>query len=515
MLSITYIISFLAIILGLLLWTSFNSEKTERFFRGITVVAILAFLGSWLAQVAPVEYKLEVLVRDLLVIAASGAVFTFVARKRKLFLLLLAITIAGGYWYLKNELGDRFPFKMADTNGLSIEGEYLVELTPNRSTAEMDQLKSWAEKNKVQYEWAFTDIQDEESTDLDDYLLVNTPNDVKSDLLMNDLKAFPFVEYVEANEVIQLSPIETQKQDKITKRERPDFRLNDPGVDQLWSFPAMQMDKLYEFLEVNEVKPKKKALVAILDTGVDSKHEDLKDNFKSIHKKSNDDPKGHGTHCAGIAGAVSNNGKGVASYSRDNFYVQITSYKVLGKMGYGTQQSIINGITKAADAGADVISLSLGGPSNDSRQKAYSQAVKYANQKGAIVVAAAGNSNSNSKNYSPVNADGIIGVSAVDKDLNRASFSNFVQDIEMGIAAPGVGIYSTIPGSQYATYNGTSMATPYVAGLLGLLKSIDPSLDTETAYKILKETGAPTQSTRETGPFILPPLAVRALLNSK
>lgn len=513
MLSITYIISFLAIILGLLFWTSFNSGKADRIFRGITLTAILAFLGSWLVQVAPVEYKLEVLVRDLLVIAASGAVFSFVARQRKLFVLLLALTLAGGYWYVKNELGDRFPFKMSDASGLSLEGEYLVELRPNSTAIELELLAAWAKENKVKYEWAFQDIQDKAITDLDDYILMDIPNNTQSALLLESLKRLPFVEYVEANEVIQLSPIETQKVTKNPIGVKPDFRLNDPAVDQLWSFPAMQMDQLYDLLESKKVKPKKRALVAILDTGVDSKHEDIKANFKSIQKSSDDDPKGHGTHCAGIAGAVSNNGKGIASYSRDNSFVQISSYKVLGKMGYGTQQTIIKGITKAADAGADVISLSLGGASNDSRQKAYTQAVQYANKKGTIVIAAAGNSNSNSKNYSPVNADGIIGVSAVDKDLNRASFSNVVQDIKMGVAAPGVGIYSTIPGNQYATYNGTSMATPYVAGLVGLLKSIDPSLDTKTVYDILRNTGTSTQSPRETGAFIQPHAAVKALLD--
>ncbi|MEO0340987.1 MAG: S8 family serine peptidase, partial [Bacteroidota bacterium] len=253
--------------------------------------------------------------------------------------------------------------------------------------------------------------------------------------------------------------------------------------------------------------------IAILDTGVDSKHEDIKANYTSVVKISDDDPRGHGTHCAGIAAAVTNNGVGVASYSRNNAYTSVTSIKVLSKMGFGSQKMIINGILKAADKGADVISMSLGGPSNDLKQKAYSDAVAYANKKGAIVVAAAGNSNANSKNYGPVNAKGIIGVSAVDSELKKASFSNTVQDIKMGIAAPGVGIYSTIPGSQYATYNGTSMATPYVAGLLGLMKSINPDIKTNEAYKILKNTGVKTGSTRETGMFIQPAAVVKELTN--
>jgi thermitase len=83
----------------------------------------------------------------------------------------------------------------------------------------------------------------------------------------------------------------------------------------------------------------------------------------------------------------------------------------------------------------------------------------------------------------------------------------------MGVAAPGVVIYSTIPGNQYASYSGTSMATPYVAGLLGLLKSLKPELTTEEAYKILNETGMDTRNTGTTGKFIQPYQAVKKMLN--
>ena len=233
-----------------------------------------------------------------------------------------------------------------------------------------------------------------------------------------------------------------------------------------------------------------------------------------MKSKHDNDPRGHGTHCAGIAAAVSNNGKGVASFSQNNEFVEVASIKVLNSMGMGTQKSIIDGIIEAADSGADVISMSLGGRSNQAKQTAYKKAVKYANQKGAIVVAAAGNSNRNAKEFSPVNAPGIIGVSAVDMELNRAVFSNYVQDIEMGIAAPGVDIYSTIPGNKYATYNGTSMATPYVAGLLGLMKSINPDLSTKKAHEILQSSGVKTKATKETGYFIQPAIAVKTMMDN-
>lgn len=510
-----YIIAFATVVFSLLLWSSFNARKANRIFQGMTLLAVSTFLGSWLAQTAPLDYKFEVLARDLLVIGAMGAVFTYVAQRKKLFFLLLVLTVLGGYFYIKTVLKDTFPFQeKSEQLSLAGDGEILAELKHELSASEKASLEQWMRDNGASYRIAFPEIRDPEQTELDDFILIDLPNRTNLVEIISALPSLPFVEYIEQNEQIQLSPVELEK----VKRKpivRPDFGLNDPGVSELWSFPLMEMDKLYRLLEESEVEPQKKAIVAILDTGVDAKHEDIKGNFKSVQKKSDTDVQGHGTHCAGIAGAVSNNGKGRASYSRDNAYVQLTSVKVLNNRGMGTQQSIIQGITTAADAGVDVISMSLGGPSNDARQRAYSQAVAYANKKGVIVVAAAGNSNANSKNYSPVNAKNIIGVSAVDKNLKRASFSNMVQDIELGIAAPGVGIYSSIPNNKYAAFNGTSMATPYVSGLIGLMKSIRPELTTAQAHQILSGTGIDTQSTLETGTFIQPAAAVETLLNAK
>jgi thermitase len=267
-------------------------------------------------------------------------------------------------------------------------------------------------------------------------------------------------------------------------------------------------------LTSRDIPLRKRALVAILDTGVDAQHEDLKGNFRSISKKYDDDPRGHGTHCAGIAGAVTNNGVGVASLARTTEYFDITSVKVLRAQGSGTQKDIISGIIEAVDAGADVISMSLGGFSTQARQRAYNQAVRYATDKGCIVVAAAGNSNRDAAGYTPVNARGVIGVSAIDQDLQRAQFSNRVGRLDMAVAAPGVGIYSTKPDNNYNSHNGTSMATPFVSGLLGLMKSIRPDLTAKEAYQILESTGITTRNTQETGKLIQPADAVASLLES-
>jgi thermitase len=156
--------------------------------------------------------------------------------------------------------------------------------------------------------------------------------------------------------------------------------------------------------------------------------------------------------------------------------------------------------------------MSLGAVSNQRRQNAYNEAVAYANSKNTIVVVAAGNSNENAAGYSPANSKGVIAVSAVDEDLSKASFSNTIQDLEYGIAAPGVNIFSTMPKNKYASLSGTSMAAPHVAGLIALMKSFEPSINTAEAFEILNKTGLPTSSKQLTGKLIQSDKALKQLL---
>ena len=389
---------------------------------------------------------------------------------------------------------------------LAPNAELLVEI---REGYNANELRDLLDKYQLTTANAFA-MKDVDATDLDDYITVNIPESKMElyDEIVAELRATNTVEWLEGNEEIFVAPLHPEKKMPDTNKR---FGVNDPAIGQQWALDAMGVDGFYSFLKKNKIKPKKKALIAILDTGVDAKHEDIKDNFKSTNAKYNQDFMGHGTHCAGIAGAVTNNGKGVASLAWSNGFVSLTSVQVLDKNGMGTQQKIINGILEAADNGADVISMSLGGRSNQRSERAYQKAMDYAAKKGAIVVVAAGNSNRNAKDYAPVNTKGVIGVSAVDQELNRAAFSNFVSDIPMGIAAPGVGVYSTMPGDKYAALSGTSMATPYVAGLLGMMKSLRPSLTTSEAYDLLKKTGKETKSTDLTGYFIQPKAVIESL----
>lgn len=499
-----YAIGFVVIVLSLVVWFYVRQKPHwTNILKNLVLLGILIYVASVIMSSGPVGIKLGNMTRDLLIIAGVGAVFYFLSQSAKSFVVGFIFLLAGLGWYYKNKL----QYGFVDLRTPLAEQELLVEISEGASLNVLGDLQK---KYNLRFQRAFRPA-DADATELDDYYLVDIPDDKRNllPLIEKKLYASGIVDWVEENERIQLDdPRPTKQVSGINKK----FGVNDPGLQNLWGFEAMEIDQLYKYLRDQKIQPRKKALVAILDTGVDASHEDIQANYKSSQKKYDNDPRGHGTHCAGIAGAVSNNGLGVASFAPDNGFIQLTSVKVLSAMGSGTQKMIIDGIIEAADRGADVISMSLGGRSSSSKQRAYEKAVAYANKKGAIVVAAAGNSSRNAKDYAPVNSKGVIGVSAIDDNLNRAVFSNSVEDIKYGLAAPGVGIYSTIPGSKYDTYNGTSMATPYVAGLLGVMKSLKPDLSTAEAHRILKSTGKNTKNTRETSKLIQPYGAVKALV---
>jgi thermitase len=204
-------------------------------------------------------------------------------------------------------------------------------------------------------------------------------------------------------------------------------------------------------------------VVAVLDTGISLSHPDLASkivgtvNFSS--SSTADDVNGHGSHVAGIIAAATNNGVGVAGLG---WNTDLLDVKVLDDGGSGLYSNIINGITWAADHGADVINLSLGGTLDS---PSLESAVNYAWSKGAVVVAAAGNSASSAPFY-PAYYSNVIAVAAT-TDLDKlASFSDYGDWVD--VSAPGISIYSTVPGG-YAYMSGTSMAAPYVSGLAALL----------------------------------------------
>ncbi len=482
-----------------------QSNKLSRVMLGMGMGIALA---SLLLAEATVAYKFKVFFRDTLILGFWSLLVQIVANwKGRVRWLLFVPALGGALFYWIQYPMQAFPQFDYTTVELDPTGELLVEIKQGENLAELQNNLHRALQG-LDFQPAF-ELERPGDTDLDDYYAVDIPDERVGEIqeIIKVLRGQFWVDWVEPNEIVQLDPMTAA----TPQRRSIGALLNDPGLDRQWAYEPMQVAEWYVYVRKEDIQPKKTALIAILDTGVDAGHEDLKAQFRSLEERSDRDTRGHGTHCAGIAAAVSNNRIGVASLVPNPTFVNVTSIKVLSDFGGGTQRSIINGMLKAADKGADVISLSLGGRSNQSRQRAYTQTVAYANQAGAIVVAAAGNANANARDYAPVNAAGIIGVSAVDTLLQKATFSNTVQDIEKGIAAPGVKIYSTLPNNTYGTLSGTSMATPQVAGLIGLMKSLRPELTTNEAYEILNSTGIPTKDNRKTGRFIQPKAALERL----
>ncbi|MCP4607669.1 MAG: S8 family serine peptidase [Planctomycetes bacterium] len=212
----------------------------------------------------------------------------------------------------------------------------------------------------------------------------------------------------------------------------------------------------------------------------------------------------HGTHVAGTIAAVTNNGTGVAGVAYD---AKVVPVRVLGRCG-GYMSDIADGIIWASGGSvsgvpsnsnpAQVLNLSLGGPGNCGNTT--QNAINTARSNGATVVVAAGNSNTNASNTTPANCSGVITIASVDRTGGRAYYSNYGSVVD--VAAPGGdtsvssnGVLSTLnsgthdPYSQsYAYYQGTSMATPHVAGVVALMYDVDPQITPDEVEAILKRT---------------------------
>ncbi len=237
--------------------------------------------------------------------------------------------------------------------------------------------------------------------------------------------------------------------------------------------------------------------VAVIDTGV-SPVEDLAGvrmtegkSFVPFVRKPLDD-NGHGSHVAGTIAQVTNNGLGVAGIAPN---VTIMPYKALSKVGFGSSDWIAAAVDHAVDQGADVINLSLGGGNS----KVLRKAVEEAAAKGVIVVAAAGNSGREGVGC-PANVDEVIGVSAVGPDDKKAWYSSWGEGVE--IAGPGGDtrqanggvLQDTIDGKgghAYRALQGTSMATPHVAGAAAVLlgMGLDDTAVINTLYASSEDKG--------------------------
>ena len=376
----------------------------------------------------------------------------------------------------------------------------LVELGPDDN---IDEILPLIAEYGGRAERAFPTVSLTDDEDLSQVFIVSG---VKKDLLLKliDLlrKQIEDVDNVEINEPIGLEPVDVET---TTDKFSSPLLTNDPLASQQWSLGVARVDAAHRILK--DITPVRKAVVAILDTGVDAAHEDIVSSFLK-ESPATSDIHGHGTHCAGIAGAATNNGKGMASLNWDGKFVEVASYAALGDTGMGTVETMAQAIIDATTDGADVISMSLGEFSLFP-VKVVTDAVEFAQKRGVIVVAAAGNSNRDAKMHIPSNIDGVIAVAAVDENNRKASFSNTNTSLSRPIAAPGVNILSLEPNGKYGKKSGTSMATPLVSGLIGVMRAINPELTAEQVYTILEETGRSGPDAAKVGSTIQADAAVR------
>ncbi|MEM8837623.1 MAG: S8 family peptidase [Pseudomonadota bacterium] len=272
---------------------------------------------------------------------------------------------------------------------------------------------------------------------------------------------------------------------------------NDPSYPPQWGFPKIKAPSAWDKLTDSG-----KLVIAVIDTGVDYRHPDLFANMwtnpgETPNNGVDDDGNGiiddvhganfvpstptgdpmddnqHGTHVAGTIGAVTDNNLGVAGV---NWTTKIMGVKFLSANGSGSTAGAIRSIDYAIRMKADIMNNSWGGGGFSQGLK---DAIEAADNAGILFVAAAGNAGTNNDTNphypSSYDVPNVLAVMATDQNDNRASFSQFgAASVDMG--APGVDILSTTPNSSYASFNGTSMATPHVAGAAALVWAGNPSL---------------------------------------
>jgi thermitase len=404
----------------------------------------------------------------------------------------------------------------------TVPGEMIVKLRNTKSF--MKDLKSFGVEYKRPINVSFGE-----------FVVVKSLGKKSLNEIIDKLNQDPSVEYAEPHFVYDIvRPIEELSMEALIKSSRPqlNYTPNDPKFVELWGLHNSGTNEPggstgVAGADINALnawditKGSTSVTIAVIDTGVDYNHPDLKDQMwvNTAEKNgtagvdddgngyvddmygydfaNNDgdpiDGHGHGTHCSGTIGAAHNNGLGVAGVMAE---VKIMAIKFLSDSGSGSTEGAIRAIDYATKMNVDLMSNSWGG---GGRSQALADAIIRAKDAGILFTAAAGNSatNNDSKPHYPSNyqVDNVISVAALTAQNGLASFSCYGRTT-VHIAAPGHKILSTVTNGGYKVYSGTSMATPHVSGALGLLLAQEGRLPVLEVRERLMETSVPVSELR-------------------
>ncbi|MCX9012404.1 MAG: S8 family peptidase [Candidatus Methanoperedens sp.] len=306
---------------------------------------------------------------------------------------------------------------------------------------------------------------------LDKKLIFNIPSASLNNKI--SILTIPDAAYIEEDVLIQ---IPTPNVIEASDTGRIQLMPNDPLYPQQWGMPVIGANKMWD-----TTRGDPRVIVAVIDSGVDYTHEDLAAVNSSLGWDfvNNDadpmDDNGHGTHVAGIIAATMNNGKGVAGVAPN---VTVMPVKVCNRFGSCWTSDMADGVRWAADHGARILSISLGGTLPD---PLTSDATKYAVlNKGALIIAAAGNNGLEQPSY-PGAYPWVLAIGSLGYNGARASYSQYGSFLDLmapGGSSDGTAehdIVSTYPGNRYVYMAGTSMATPHASGVAALYWSYNLS----------------------------------------
>lgn len=378
-----------------------------------------------------------------------------------------AFFVSGGDTKMKWTKADDVPDGVAVTTVPDLNWKIVVqseEEQDGRHYVEGDaviKLKDeYKEKDWLQEHPTFTLVKD-----IHPYFIIHSEK-LKTTELISMLEKREEIEFVEPNYIVSKQAVKHIPNDEFFKPYQ--WNLSQISVEEGWDFSSGAQD----------------VTIAIIDTGVDPNHQDLHgkvlEGFNAIDGTKNSfDTHGHGTHVAGIAAALTNNVAGIAGIAWKNTILPV---KVLDEKGEGSSFEVARGIRWAVDHGADVINMSLG---DYHHSFILYDAVRYAYNRDVVMITASGNDGVNDPMY-PAMYEEVLTVGAVNENRDVSFFSNYGHHID--VTAPGEQIPSTFPDDSYVVMSGTSMATPHVTGLAGLIRAIRPDLTNDEVYDVIRHS---------------------------